>query len=496
MKRTLLFLSLLTFCLLQAYPQNDGDDIIIGKYRKLHSTITNEDRTLLIWLPRSYKESSLSYPVIYLLYGQNTSAYLMPTITACDMLAASGAVPEMIIVGVASAERYRDYSSISDGYIENTVRFFIDELFPFINSNYRTLNYRIVIGPQAGAVFSFYALLNHPDLFHAYIIENPFVGQNQQILFNMAGRFFNKNLTFNRFLYIKEEKDSNPVNISTASEFAEIMKIRTPKDFRFFFSLEEPSGYFVPPVPAKEGLLKLFDRFKFPDTLIVKNLNDIKCFYKNVSKRYRVDLTAPEHVLTIESDKLLSAGKHGELSELLEYLLSIYPKSLNALMRTGDIKRITGDYVSAIKYYDEFLEIMPVDAIAIRNRRNSIAKYINESLVYTLEKDIHSLGIDKAVRNFKRTKASKGNKLTYEENDLNTFGYALLTRKMNAESIRVFKLALELYPNSANLYDSLGEACMRSGDNKNAIMNYEKSLELNPANNNAKLMLEKLQNKK
>jgi tetratricopeptide (TPR) repeat protein len=209
-----------------------------------------------------------------------------------------------------------------------------------------------------------------------------------------------------------------------------------------------------------------------------------------------VDLIAPEHVLTIESDKLLSAGMYGELSELLEYMLSIYPKSLNAIMRTGDLKRITEDYVSAIKYYDEFLEIMPVDAIAIRNRRNSIEKYITESLVYVLEMDIQSQGIDKAVRNFKRNKASKANKLTYEENDLNTLGYALLTRKMNAESIRVFKIALEIYPNSANLYDSLGEACMRSGDNKNAIMNYEKSLQLNPANNNAKLMLEKLQNNK
>src|SRR4030042_1639834 len=105
MKRILVLLLLLTFCLSQAFPQNDGDDIVIGKYRKLHSEITNEDRTLLIWLPRSYNESNLSYPVICLLYGQNTSAYLLPTITACDMLAASGAVPEMIIVGVASAER-------------------------------------------------------------------------------------------------------------------------------------------------------------------------------------------------------------------------------------------------------------------------------------------------------------------------------------------------------------------------------------------------------
>ncbi len=494
MKRILVLLLLLTFCLSQAFPQNDGDDIVIGKYRKLHSEITNEDRTLLIWLPRSYNESNLSYPVIYLLYGQNTSAYLLPTITACDMLAASGAVPEMIIVGVASAERYRDYSSISNGFIDNTARFFINELFPFINSNYRTLNYRIVIGPQAGAVFSFYSLINHPDLFHAYIIENPFVGQNREILFNMADKFFNKDMTFNRFLFIKEEKDNNPLYIKTASEFADLMKTRAPDDFRFHFKLEEPSGYFVPPVPAKEGLLRLFEQFTFPDTLNVENVNDITDFYKNISEKYGVDFVAPEHVLTMESDKLLTDGRYDELSALLEYILSLYPRSLNAIMRTGDLKRTLGDYESAIKYYDEFLKIMPVDAIAIRNRRNSIERYISESLVYTLEKEILSVGIDKAVRNFKKVKASKENKLTLVENDLNTLGYSLLKRGKSIESIKVFRLALEIYPRSANLYDSLGEAYMRNGDKNNAIVNYEKSLEINPDNNNAKEKLDQLKN--
>ena len=397
MKR-LIFLVFFQFAaLFSMYSQDDGDDIVIGKYRKLHSEVTNEDRTLLVWLPRSYDKSSLSYPVIYLLYGQNTSECLLPTITACDMLSASGAVPEMIIVGVASAERYRDYSSISDGFINNTVRFFNNELFPFIDSNYRTLDYRIVIGPQAGAVFSFYSLINNPELFHAYILENPFVGQNREILFNMADKYFNKDLTLNRFLYIKEEKNNNPVFIETAARFAEMMKTKTPVDFRFYFTLEDPSGYFVPPVPAKEGLLRLFEHFVFPDTLLVENVNDIISFYVNVSKKYGVNFPVPEHILTIESDKLLSARKYGDVSALLEYMLSLYPKSLNALMRMGDLKRTLGDYETAIKYYDEFLKIMPVDAVAIRNRRNNSERYINESLVYVLEKDILSVGIDKAI---------------------------------------------------------------------------------------------------
>ena len=44
---------------------------------------------------------------------------------------------------------------------------------------------------------------------------------------------------------------------------------------------------------------------------------------------------------------------------------------------------------------------------------------------------------------------------------------------MNAEAVKVFRLALEIYSESANLYDSFGEAYMISGDKKNAIVNYE-----------------------
>jgi Flp pilus assembly protein TadD len=60
-------------------------------------------------------------------------------------------------------------------------------------------------------------------------------------------------------------------------------------------------------------------------------------------------------------------------------------------------------------------------------------------------------------------------------------------------ALEVFKLNVQLFPQSANVYDSLGEACMRSGENANAIKNYKRSLELNPNNTNAKENLKKLQ---
>ena len=221
-------------------------------------------------------------------------------------------------------------------------------------------------------------------------------------------------------------------------------------------------------------------------------VEDIIEYYRKTGNEFSVVFNVPEHVLTMESDKLMEAGKYNEQAELLHYMLSVYPQSLNALLRMGDLKRTQGEYQSAIAYYDKFLNIMPIDAIAIRNSRDNLSKYINESLVYQLEKDIFSIGIEKAVRNFRRINSSGENMLTINENDLNTLGYALLNSRRNEESIKVFKLALELYPNSANLYDSIGEAFMKCGDKKNAIFNYEKSLKLNPGNENAKKMLENL----
>jgi len=49
--------------------QQDNETISIGTYRILHSKILDEDRTLLINLPRDYEGATISYPVVYLLYG-------------------------------------------------------------------------------------------------------------------------------------------------------------------------------------------------------------------------------------------------------------------------------------------------------------------------------------------------------------------------------------------------------------------------------------------
>ena len=75
---------------------------------------------------------------------------------------------------------------------------------------------------------------------------------------------------------------------------------------------------------------------------------------------------------------------------------------------------------------------------------------------------------------------------------MNNLGYQLLNIKKVKEAIEIFKLNIEVYPKAFNPYDSLGEAYMINGEKELAIKNYAKSLELNPKNTKAIVMLKKI----
>ncbi|MCI0691639.1 serine hydrolase [candidate division KSB1 bacterium] len=100
---------------------------------------------------------------------------------------------------------------------------------------------------------------------------------------------------------------------------------------------------------------------------------------------------------------------------------------------------------------------------------------------------------DVAVEAYRQIKQEQPNNVAVDEGRINGLGYELLRQKKYAAAIAVFKLNVELHPQSSNTYDSLGEGYMMNGDKELAIENYKKSLELNPKNTNAVVMLKKLQ---
>lgn len=68
------------------------------------------------------------------------------------------------------------------------------------------------------------------------------------------------------------------------------------------------------------------------------------------------------------------------------------------------------------------------------------------------------------------------------ENNLNRFGYVKMGEGKLAEALAIFQRNAELYPNSANVYDSLGEALEKNGRTKEAVRAYEKAYKMAEAN--------------
>jgi tetratricopeptide (TPR) repeat protein len=118
----------------------------------------------------------------------------------------------------------------------------------------------------------------------------------------------------------------------------------------------------------------------------------------------------------------------------------------------------------------------------------------SEELIRVIERS----GVEKAVERYHKMKNQfrKIYRYNVSEQEINSLGYMLLRDDKIDDAIAIFKLNVAEHPKSWNVYDSLGEAYMKKGENELAIENYQKSLELNPNNENGKDMLKKLGVKK
>ena len=65
---------------------------------------------------------------------------------------------------------------------------------------------------------------------------------------------------------------------------------------------------------------------------------------------------------------------------------------------------------------------------------------------------------------------------------MNRTGYARLGQGGVNEALTLFRMNIEAYPESFNVYDSYGEALMAHRQYELALKNYTRSVELNPGN--------------
>ena len=94
---------------------------------------------------------------------------------------------------------------------------------------------------------------------------------------------------------------------------------------------------------------------------------------------------------------------------------------------------------------------------------------------------------DAVLQKYDELKSSGDAKSRPPEFALNALGYDSLGKGKIEEAIRIFQKHVGEFPDSSNTYHSLGEAYAAAGKKELAIENYEKSIKLDPKNQNAAL---------
>ena len=190
-----------------SFAQYPKVDIPGSEVRKITSAIVKgQEYELQILLPGGHKNSTKKYPVIYLMDSQ----WDFPLVKCLfGEHYFDGFIPELIVVGVTwggvnpnpDRLRARDYTPTNEarlpqsGGADNFLSFMKNELFPFIETNYKADNKnRTLMGCSLGGLFTLYTLFTQPELFTGYAAASPAVGWGGEVLYKYEKEFAQKKL--------------------------------------------------------------------------------------------------------------------------------------------------------------------------------------------------------------------------------------------------------------------------------------------------------------
>lgn len=371
-------LLLLSFCL---SAQND-ENITIGKKEIISSRVLNENRKIWIYTPNITSQIVIPgkrYPVLYLLDGD---AHFYSTVGIIQQLSqanGNGVLPEMIVVAIENTNRLRDFVPSADfNKTSPFTDFLTSELIPYIDKNYHTAPYRLLMGHSLGGLTAIDILSKSPELFNAYIAIDPSMWfDNEKFLKNTIAQFPRQNMN-GRKLFIgtantmpvgmtitqlKNDNSPETQHIRSIFRFDEFLKTNT-NGLNYANKFYEAEGHnTVPLLTEYDGLRFIFDYYHFAATekdfadstsLIASKL---KTHYVNVSEKMGYKNSAPETLINYIAYEALWKKQYNKAEALFKLNIEWYPESYNAYDSYADYFLAKGDTANAISNYKKALQI-------------------------------------------------------------------------------------------------------------------------------------------
>ncbi len=362
--------------------------ITIGERHSLVSETLGEERAYWVQVPASYNDSIYapqSYPVLYLLDGaahfQSASGVVQFMSTGIN---GNIQIPEMIVVAIPNTNRTRDltptHSMIGfDGkeasFLEPSgggnafLEFVREELFPEIESTYRTSPYRILVGHSFGGLLALHALLDAPAMFQSIIAIDPSLWWDDQVLVQRAERRLTEAGDLRGSVYISLANtpvigDSDPmVMVNAGRAFARSLEAVATPTFRpalHYFEAEDHGS--VPLLSLYHGLLHIFEGYKPSVATFVDNPSALGPHFERISERVGLLLLPPEAFVNQMGYAMLQQLEDVDKAiALFELNVSNFPGSYNTHDSLGEAYMLKDEKALAINSYERSLKLNPAN---------------------------------------------------------------------------------------------------------------------------------------
>ena len=327
---------LLLFCLIFSQIGFSQEKLSIAEIQKINSKILNTEREIWVNLPESYYNNKLqrvNYPVIYVLDAESNFTFLTGVVSKFQ----SGFYPEMsesIIVGITNknGDRTKDFTHVND---VNFLNFIQNELFPFMQKNYRVNDFRLLIGHSLGGYFALKTLYNHPKTFNGYVAHDPSVWFNDKELLNLYQNLENHSFE-NRFLMITQVGESQNADhlrdhYQSIKKVDERLKSSKNKSLNYHYKqyIDEEHGS-VPMIGSIDYLRWQFDGYRVNIKEIPNQQNLVKDSFETISRKLNYSFQPTETYINNVANYLVKQKKNDLAKQFFEQNVKNFPESLQA----------------------------------------------------------------------------------------------------------------------------------------------------------------------
>lgn len=337
----------------------ESHPVVIGQSQQMQSAVLDEERSYLVSLPVGYASSGAQrYPVLYVLDGEEQFPLAVAT---TRFLAAQDEIPGMIVVGIDSTVRVRDFTQtdwpemwIGGGGADNFARFLGKELLPRIDRDYRTDGYRILEGHSSGGQFALHALAVHPDLFRAYIVLSPSLDWDHNLPQRELQQALEAAKSLPDFVYFAYGNDYEQA-LADDKALEATLAHHVPEGFRAssrHFPKESHTG--ITFLSLFDGLRTLYAGYSLSnDVLRDADLTFVEQHYRDVSKSLGWHIVVPETVINTLGYNALGHNRVQDAITLFLRNTRSHPDSANAWDRLADGYEKAGQLPQAVSAVDK-----------------------------------------------------------------------------------------------------------------------------------------------